>query len=577
MRFSNAEFAAVFQEVADLLEIDGANSFRVRAYRNAAETINDLGRSLSDMIDAGEDPAALPGIGKDLAKRVEQLATTGTYPDLDRLRSEINPSLRDLLQIPGLGPKKVRKLRDDLGIESLDDLQAAVAAGKLAKLEGFGVKSQEKIAAELETGRTKKSRRKWADAEEITISFENVVSAVGGVERVDVAGSYRRHRETIGDLDILAAAETSAAAIEAFVDHDRVAQVTNEGETRAAVVLRDGMVVDLRVVPPESYGAALLYFTGSKEHNILLRQRAIEREWKLNEYGLYDQNDTVIASREEADIYAALDLPYIEPELRENRGEILAADANELPNLITLGDIRGDIHAHTTWSDGKASIEEMAVRAIELGYEYMAVTDHSPRLAMTFGLDPDKLRRQAEELREVQSRLPEITILHGNEVDILRNGDLDQPDDVLAELDMVIVSVHSFFDLPREVQTARVIAALENPYVRVLGHPQGRILTQREGISLDLEAVFEAARDNNVALEINADPHRLDLDDRSVKFARDIGCKFVINTDAHRPSGYDLMRHGIYQARRGWLESSDVLNTLPIEEFRAALRPRVGR
>lgn len=572
MRLSNAEFAAVFQEVADLLEIDGANSFRVRAYRNAAETIRDLGRSLADMVEAGEDPASLPGIGKDLAARIQQLAATGTYPDLERLRAEINPSLRDLLQIPGLGPKKVRKLRDELGIGSLDDLQAAVAAGKLAKLEGFGLKSQEKIAAELETGRTKKSRRLWADAEEIAISFENVVGAVEGVERVDVAGSFRRRRETIGDLDILASAEKSTAAIEAFIHHDRVAKVTNEGDTRAAVVLRDGMVVDLRVVPPESYGAALLYFTGSKEHNILLRQRAIERDWKLNEYGLFDRDDVVVAGREEVDIYEALDLPYIAPELRENRGEIAAADEGQLPDLITLADIRGDIHAHTTWSDGKASIEDMARAAIALGYDYLAVTDHSPRLAMTFGLDADKLRRQAAEIREVQERLPEITILHGNEVDILRDGSLDQPDDVLAELDVVIVSVHSFFDLPREVQTARVIAALENPYVQVLGHPQGRLLTQREPISLDLEAVFEAARDNNVALEINADPHRLDLDDRSVKFARDLGCSFVINTDAHRPAGFDLMRHGIAQARRGWLEAKDVLNTLSVEALRASLR-----
>lgn len=572
MRLSNAEFAAVFQEVADLLEIDGANSFRVRAYRNAAETIRDLGRSLADMVEAGEDPASLPGIGKDLAARIQQLAATGTYPDLERLRAEINPSLRDLLQIPGLGPKKVRKLRDELGIGSLDDLQAAVAAGKLAKLEGFGLKSQEKIAAELETGRTKKSRRLWADAEEIAISFENVVGAVEGVERVDVAGSFRRRRETIGDLDILASAEKSTTAIEAFIHHDRVAKVTNEGDTRAAVVLRDGMVVDLRVVPPESYGAALLYFTGSKEHNILLRQRAIERDWKLNEYGLFDRDDVVVAGREEVDIYEALDLPYIAPELRENRGEIAAADEGQLPDLITLADIRGDIHAHTTWSDGKASIEDMARAAIALGYDYLAVTDHSPRLAMTFGLDADKLRRQAAEIREVQERLPEITILHGNEVDILRDGSLDQPDDVLAELDVVIVSVHSFFDLPREVQTARVIAALENPYVQVLGHPQGRLLTHREPISLDLEAVFEAARDNNVALEINADPHRLDLDDRSVKFARDLGCSFVINTDAHRPAGFDLMRHGIAQARRGWLEAKDVLNTLSVEALRASLR-----
>ena len=355
--------------------------------------------------------------------------------------------------------------------------------------------------------------------------------------------------------------------------YDRVKQVTGEGGTRAAVVLRDGLAVDLRVVPPSSYGAALLYFTGSKDHNIELRQRAIERGWKLNEYGLYEEDDTQIAGRTETEIYEKLDLPYIEPELRENRGEIDAAEEGNLPNLITLNDIRGDIHAHSTWSDGKASIEEMALAAMELGYDYMAITDHSPRLAMTFGLKPDKLREQAAEIREVQQRLPEITILHGNEVDIL-DGSLDQPDDILAELDIVIASIHSFFELSREQQTERMLRAIENPYVRMLGHPQGRLLTQRYSIELDLERVFAAAIDAGVALEINADPHRLDLDDRSAKFAREMGGRFVINTDAHRPSGYELMRHGIAQARRAWLEPGDVLNTLPLEELLASLRSK---
>lgn len=574
MRLSNADFAAIFEEVADLLEIDGANSFRVRAYRNAAETISEMGRNLSDMASGGENLTSLPGIGKDLAAAIGELAAHGTYQDLEELRSRVNPSLRDLLRIPGLGPKKVRKLRDDLGIQNLDDLQAAVTAGQLASLEGFGKKSEEKIARELEAGRTKKARRRWADVESAAIDFEALLSGVPGVDQAAAAGSYRRIRDTIGDLDVLAAASDSTAPITAFVHSDRVIQVTGHGDTRAAVVLRDGLAVDLRVVDQASYGAALLYFTGSKDHNIVLRQRAIERGWKLNEYGLYDADDVMLAGASETIIYEKLGLPYIEPELRENRGEIEAAAKGALPDLITIADIRGDIHAHSTWSDGKSTIEEMARGAIARGYEYMAITDHSPRLAMTNGLTPDELMQQAVEIQTVQAKLPQITIMHGNEVDILKDGSLDQPDDALAELEIVIASLHSHFDLPREEQTERVLRAIANPYVRILGHLYGRLLTQREGVDLDFERICEAAIEAGVAFEINADPHRLDIDDRAAKYAKSLGAKFVINTDAHRVNNYDLMRHGIAQARRGWLEAPDVLNTLPLPELQAALRPR---
>ncbi|MGE3797693.1 MAG: helix-hairpin-helix domain-containing protein [Thermomicrobiales bacterium] len=357
MRLSNADFAAILQEVADLLEIDGANSFRVRAYRNAAETIGDLGRAISDMANKGEDLTTLPGIGKDLAAAINELAVKGTYQDLDELRSRVNPSLRDLLRIPGLGPKKVRKLRDELDIQNLDDLQIAVSNGRLATLEGFGKKSEEKIARELEAGRTKKARRRWADVEAAATDFERLLAGVPGVEQADAAGSYRRKRDTIGDLDVLASAVDSGPPITAFVESDRVVQITGHGDTRAAVVLRDGLAVDLRVVRPESYGAALLYFTGSKDHNIVLRQRAIERGWKLNEYGLYDRDDVMLAGASEADVYEKLELPCIVPELRENRGEIEAAEQSILPHLITIEDIRGDNHAHSTWSDGKSTIE----------------------------------------------------------------------------------------------------------------------------------------------------------------------------------------------------------------------------
>jgi DNA polymerase (family X) len=574
MPYSNAEIASIFEEVADLLEIDGANPFRVRAYRQAAENINDYGPSLADKVEADDDLTRLSGIGKDLAGAIADLTRTGTYPDLDALRERVNPSLRDMLRIPGLGPKKVKRLHDELGINTLEDLQKAVDTNQLADLSGFGKRSEEKIAKELASGRLKKSRRLRADLEPVAISLVESISAVADVEQADSAGSYRRKRDTIGDLDIIASAENSGSAIAAFVNHELVEQVTNEGETRAAAVLRNGVTCDLRVIPPQSYGAALLYFTGSKDHNIDLRQRAIKRKLKLNEYGLWTEDDKLVAGETEESVYQALELSYIEPEMRENRGEIQLAATDDLPTLITLQDIRGDIHSHTTWSDGKSSIEEMTKAAIAKGYEYLAITDHSPRLAMTRGLTPERLQQQAVEIHEVQQKHPEIRILHGNEVDILKDGSLDQPDEALAELEIVIASIHSHFDLSREEQTERLLKAIENPYVRIIGHPQGRILTQRDPILLDMEQVLTAARDAGVVMEINADPHRLDLDDSSVFFGRELEVKFVINTDAHRISSFDLMRHGVYQARRGWLEAQNVVNTGNLQEMLASLRQK---
>jgi DNA polymerase (family 10) len=574
MPITNIDIANIFEETADLLEIDGANPFRIRAYRQAAENIDDLGRSLAAMVAEGEDLTTIPGIGKDLAGAIRAMVETGTTPDLDQLRERIPPTLRALLRIPGIGPKKIKRLHAELGIASVEDLQRAVETHQLATLSGFGPKTEEKIARELETGRTKKARRRWADVERVALEFEALLNGLPEVEEAITAGSFRRKQDTVGDLDLLASSTDPLPVIDAFVNAERVAQIAGQGDTRAAVVLRDGFAVDLRVVPPESYGAALHYFTGSKDHNMYLRYKAIDRGWKVNEYGVYDETGSQIAGRTEEEMYATFGYPYIEPELREHRGEYEAAAAGTLPNLITVEDIRGDIHAHSTWSDGRSTIEEMARAAAALGYEYMAITDHSPRLAMTNGLDPDELRRQAEEIRDVQRLVPEIAILHGNEVDILKDGSLDQPDDILAELEIVIVSVHSYFDLSREEQTERVLRAIEYPQVRIFGHPQGRLLTQREPIALDLERVFARASELGVALEINADPHRLDLDDRSAKFAKEMGCKFVIDTDAHRTTGYDLMRFGIAQARRGWLEAKDVLNTLPLDELRKALRPK---
>lgn len=574
MPISNIEIANVFEETADLLEIDGANPFRIRAYRQAAENIDELSRSLAAMVADGEDLTTIPGIGKDLAGAIREMVETGTTPDLDRLRERIPSTLRELLRIPGIGPKSIKRLHAELGITSVEDLQQAVKTNQLANLSGFGPKTVEKIARELETGRTKKARRRWADVERIALEFEALLNSLPEVEEAITAGSFRRKQDTVGDLDLLASSTAPKPVIDAIVNADRVAQITGHGDTRAAVVLRDGFAVDLRVVPPESYGAALHYFTGSKDHNLYLRYKAIDRGWKVNEYGVYDESGAQIAGRTEEEIYAIFGYPWIEPELRDNRGEYEAAAAGTLPNLITVDDIRGDIHAHSTWSDGRSTIEEMALAAISHGYEYMAITDHSPRLAMTNGLTWEELRQQALEIAQVQAQFPQITIMHGNEVDILKDGSLDQPDGALAELEIVIASVHSYFDLPREEQTARILQAIANPHVRILGHLHGRLLTDREGIDLDFEQICTAAVEVGVAFEINADPHRLDIDDRAAKFAKSLGAKFVVNTDAHRTAGYDLMRYGIAQARRGWLEPGDVLNTLPLDEFRAALRPK---
>lgn len=559
----NAEIAEMFREMADLLEIENANPFRIRAYRNAAFTVDELPRSLDEMVTEGEDLTELPGIGEDLANAIIDILASGTFPALEQLRNRSTPALLDLMQVPGLGPKRVQQLHAALGIETVEQLQAAAEAGEIRKLSGFGEKTEQSILDTLGAGRRKKTRRKRAEVQADAEALEAFVQGLDGVLQAQIGGSYRRRRETVADLDVVAASTSAADVIEQFVQYEEIADVQSKGTTRSSVLLRSGLPVDLRVVVPESYGSALHYFTGARDHQIALRDMALDRGMKLNEYGLFRGEEQVAGATEE-ELYAAFDLPFIEPELRENRGEIDAARRGELPTLITLDDIRGDLHVRSDWAGGESSIEELARAAIERGYEYLAITDN--------GLDPDRLRQQAEEIRQLDSELDGITLLAGVEVDILEDGSLALPDDLIEDLDIVICSVHDALDLTRAKQTARVLRAIENPNCHILGHPTGRLVAEREPYPLDIERVISAAADTGCILELNGNPDRLDLPDRHCKQARERGASIAVTSAARSVAALDNMRCGIWEARRGWLEAGNVVNTLKLDELRGRLR-----
>jgi DNA polymerase (family 10) len=574
----NADIAAIFDEIADLLEIQGANPFRVRAYRNAARTTGELGRDLAAMVQAGADLEALPGIGEDLAAKIREIVTTGRCSFLDRLRHELPPAVTELLKIPGLGPKRVRKLHDALGVNSLPELAAAAASGRIARLEGFGPKTEEHIRAALATHIHTERRFLRAVAAQYAEPFARYLRDAPGVHEVVIAGSYRRLRETVGDVDILATAAQGADVVSHFTRYDEVRTVLSAGDTRATVVLACGLQVDLRVVPPESFGAALHYFTGSKAHNIAVRKLAQTRGLKINEYGVF-RGSKRVGGDTEASVFEAVGLAWIPPELREDRGEIDAARARTLPKLIEMADLKGDLHAHTKASDGRHSLREMAQAARTLGLQYLAITDHSQRLTVAHGLDPARLARQHREIARLNEELDGIRLLHGVEVDILEDGSLDLPEEALANLDLVVAALHSKLDLPQAAQTARVVKALANPRVDILAHPSARLIGERPAVALDMAAVIHAARTAGAALEIDAQPQRLDLDDVHCRLARDGGVLLTVSSDAHRTSDLEYLRLGIDQARRGWLEAADVLNTRPLGEVQAwlAARRRTGR
>ncbi len=571
MPVTNSDIAEMFERIAELLELEGANPFRIRAYRNAARTITGLPRSVASMLAEGADLSELPGIGKDLAAKIAEISETGHLKFLEEIEGRTPPGLAKLLGVPGLGPKRVQALYTSLGIDDLDKLAAAAQAGKLRKLSGFGAKSEEKILRALKTRGAEEHRLPWPRAEEVALPLVAFLEKVKGVKQVTVAGSYRRHRETVGDLDILVTCGKGVAVIDRFVAYEDVEEVVSKGTTRSTVVLRNGLQVDLRVVPDASYGAALHYFTGSKAHNIAVRKMGVARGLKINEYGVF-KGQKRIAGRTEKEVYAQVGLPYIEPELRESRGEIEAAKKKRLPKLVRLEDIKGDLHTHSTASDGHASLEEMAEAAQAQGYAYFAVSDHSKKVTIAHGLDAKRLGRQIDQIDKLNDRLKGVRILKSCEVDILADGRLDLPDSILEQLDFTVCAVHSKFDLTRSQQTERIIRAMDNPNFNILAHPTGRLLGTRPAYDVDMERLMRAAKERGCALEVNAQPERLDLIDVHCRLAKDVGVKVAISTDAHSTGDLDLLRFGIAQARRGWLEPDDVLNTRSWREVAKLLK-----
>jgi DNA polymerase (family 10) len=570
MPVHNEDIAAVFDEIADLLEIEGDNPFRIRAYRNAARTLRELGRDIGSLIEGGEDITELPGIGKDLAAKIHEFMETGRSQALQKLRKQLPADLPELLKLPGLGPKRVHALFHELDIHTAEQLERAARDGLIQTLPGFGAKTEARILEALHAHADTQKRFKLAVAGRYAESLVAYLKTAPGVKQVQVAGSYRRARETIGDLDILVTARKGRAVIEHFVAYDEVDSVLSSGTTRATVVLRSGLQVDLRVVSEASYGAALQYFTGSRAHNIALRQIARKHGLKINEYGVF-RGDERVAGKSEEEVFAAIGLPYIPPELRENRGELEAAHAGLLPKLVELGDLRGDLHAHTRASDGHESLAVMAAAAKERGLHYLAITDHSKRLTVAHGLDSKRLLKQLESIDEFNASDHGITLLKGMEVDILDDGSLDFPDTILARLDVVIGAVHSRFNLSRANQTRRILRAMDNPNFTLLAHPSGRLIDRRAPYDVDMSRIIRHARERGCFLELNAHPERLDLLDTHCQQAREEGVLVSINSDAHSVADFDNLRFGVGQARRGWLEKQDVLNTRALGALRKLL------
>lgn len=558
---TNAEIAAVFEQIADLLEFQSANPFRVRAYRTAARTIAELTEPIAQLVKSeGKALTELSGIGTDLAEKITTLVNTGTLPLLEELKGQVPESVLTLLRVPGLGPKRAAALYKKLQISTLEDLRQACLEHRVRELEGFGAKTEENILKGIEAAIQAGQRILWYEADQIVQALRDHLKGTPGLRQLEPAGSYRRGKDTVGDLDFLALADDPNPVMDCLAAFRGVKSILARGDTKMSIVLQNGVQVDLRVVPAESFGAALQYFTGSKEHNVILRGMAKDRGLKINEYGVF-RGEERIAGREEADVYATLDLPWFPPELREGRKEFEWAAEGRLPDLVTLQDIRGDLHMHSTWSDGIATIEEMAEAAHAMGYQYIAITDHSQRVTVANGLNAERLLAQWQAIDRLPKKWRNFHILKGIEVDILEAGGLDLPDEVLKEADWVVASVHFGQNQSREQITRRMIDALKNPYVCAIAHPTGRLLLERPAYEVDLDAVLRAARDYGKMMELNAHPRRLDLDDVACAAAKAYGVPIVISTDAHSPNGLDAMRYGILQARRGGLSKADVVNT----------------
>lgn len=571
----NREIAAVFEEISNLMKIlqdDPKWTFKAAAYDRAKRSIESYPERLEDLArDPSRKLTEIPGVGEDLANKIVELVQTGKCQYHRDQLQKLPRTLLDLLQLQTVGPQKVRLFYRQLNIESVDELETAAKAGRLRDLPGMSVKSEENIVKAIEVYRRAAGRFRLDTAFEAAQELAAHLQEFKGVERVTTAGSLRRGRETVGDLDLLVTGRDHAGIAEHFTKFPAITQVLAKGEDKVSVKLKNDLQVDVRLLGPESYGAALQYFTGSKEHNVALRDRAKRRGWKLSEYGLF-RSDKVIASRTEEEIYEKLGLEWVPPELRENLGEIEAAEKGELPKLVELSNIRGDLQMHTTASDGRTGVEEMAEAAKKLGYRYILITDHSKAVTVANGLDEKRGVEHIHRIKAARRKVRGIEIWAGSEVDILGDGKLDYSDDLLKQFDIVLVSVHSRMTQPPEEMTERLLKALHNPYVRILGHPTGRQILKRDPFNFDLEKVFATARKLGVILELNGNPERLDLCDRHVKLARDRGMKIIISTDAHHPDHFEFMRYGVMTARRGWMEKKDVLNTYPPDKLMASLR-----
>jgi len=574
----NTEIASLFDELADLLELQGANAFRLRAYRNASRTIGSLPEAISDLAQGG--PKALQtiqGIGKDLSEKLVTVVESGKLPQLEDLREQIPTGVVMMLRIPGIGPKKVATIFNELGITTLEQLREAAEQGQIAKLKGFGAKTANTILEGIDQVEQSAQRVYYADARPIVEQIVEALSELDEVTQASVAGSFRRCRETIGDLDVLATATDSEVVMDTLADHPLVEKVLARGDTKQRVRLSpvfDGvkkLELDLRVVPEESYGAAMQYFTGSKEHNIVVRKRAVEQGLKVNEYGVY-RGDEYVAGSSEEEVYATLGLPFIAPELRENRREFGFADAGNLPELVTVDDIQGDLHMHTTATDGQATILEMVEAAKARGLKYIAITDHSKRVTMANGLDADRLRAHWKNIDKARGKISGIEILCGIECDILEDATMDLPDDVLAEADWVVAVLHYGLKQPRDQINKRLLNAITNPNVSAIGHPSGRVIGKRPGAEISFPEVFQAAADHGCMMEINAHRSRLDLDDVHAAAAKDFGIPIVISTDAHSVHGFAELTNGINQARRAGLTADDVANTRSVSDFCKMIR-----
>lgn len=564
----NTAIAKVFSDIADLLELKGENQFKIRAYQKAVRAIEHYPKEIRIMVDEGEDLKSIPGVGDAIAKKTTELVETGKLEYYEKLKAEFPEVITNLLDIPGIGPKTANKLCSELGITSVDSLEQAIKDGRVAKLFRLGEKTANNILQQIEASRRKDQRIPIGEALPTAEEILSALNSVPGVRNLTYAGSLRRFRETLGDIDLMGTAENPQKVMDTFVSLPIVGQVLVQGPTKSSVIVSGGLQVDLRMVEHEAFGSLLQYFTGSKQHNISLRERGRRQGLKLSEYGITDiATDKLEKFADEENFYRRLGLQYIPPELREAQGEIERAEQGTLPKLVELSDIKGDLHIHTDWSDGHNSIEEIALAAKKLGYQYIAITDHSGGRGIAHGLDIERLRQQIEEIKKVNEHRDGIQVFSGIEVDIRADGSLDLPHTILAELDIVIAAVHSAMNQNEEKMTRRVLSAVDNPDVDIIAHPTCRLLGEREPVAIDLEAGLRTAAKNNKIMEINAMPDRLDLNDVHASRARELGVKLAIGTDAHDVSHLDFMRFGVGVARRAWCEPQHILNTLPLADI----------